>query len=70
MASSFSDPKSEGSPTAARYPIPPYRQSAYAQDISLPITEKAAREVVSLPMHADLDQKTQETIGRCIERNL
>lgn len=53
----------EGIPTAVHYPIPLYRQAAYAQDISLPITEKVARQVLSLPMHADLDHKTQETIA-------
>jgi UDP-2-acetamido-2-deoxy-ribo-hexuluronate aminotransferase len=53
----------QGIPTAIHYPIPLYRQAAYAQDISLAVTEKTAREVVSLPMHADLDDKTQNMIA-------
>jgi dTDP-4-amino-4,6-dideoxygalactose transaminase len=43
---------SRGIETAVHYPIPPHKQRAFADwsDISLPITERIHREVVSLPM--------------------
>ena len=33
------------------YPVPVHRQPAYRQAISLPVTEKACAEVLSLPLH-------------------
>jgi dTDP-4-amino-4,6-dideoxygalactose transaminase len=43
------------------YPVPLHRQPAYAQRISLPHTEQACAEVLSLPLHpgltvADIDR--------------
>lgn len=55
-----------GVPTAVHYPIPLYRQAAYAQNLSLPVTEKAAREVMSLPMHADLNESVQDRIASAV----
>ena len=54
-----------GIPTAVHYPIPIHRQPAYAAshgDLSLPVSEQLADEVMSLPMHADLDATTQDRI--------
>lgn len=33
------------------YPVPVHQQPAYRQDVSLPATEQACREVLSLPLH-------------------
>jgi UDP-2-acetamido-2-deoxy-ribo-hexuluronate aminotransferase len=53
-----------GVPTAVHYPVPVHRQPAYASyhKSSLPVSERAAQEVVSLPMYADLDEATQDRI--------
>ena len=57
-----------GIPTAVHYPIPLYEQAAYAQEISLPVTEKASREVLSLPMHPRLDETTQNVIMKALRQ--
>lgn len=52
-------------PTAVHYPIPIHRQPAYAamhDGGSLPVSERLGDEVMSLPMHADLDPTTQDRI--------
>ena len=54
-----------GVPTAVHYPIPLNRQAAYqalcrAGDLSL--SDRMAGKVMSLPMSADLDEATQNTI--------
>ncbi|MBX3738822.1 MAG: DegT/DnrJ/EryC1/StrS family aminotransferase [Candidatus Didemnitutus sp.] len=36
------------------YPLPIYRQPGYAQDVSLPETDRACAEVISLPLHPGL----------------
>jgi UDP-2-acetamido-2-deoxy-ribo-hexuluronate aminotransferase len=54
-----------GIPTAVHYPIPIHRQPAYAafhDGAALPVSERLAEEVMSLPMHADLDAATQDRI--------
>ena len=51
--------------TGIYYPVPNHRQEHIRQivgDISLPITEKMSREVVSLPVHPMLSQTDLETI--------
>jgi dTDP-4-amino-4,6-dideoxygalactose transaminase len=56
----------QGIPTAQYYPVPSHRQGAYREcpvaDGGLPVTEKLAGEVISLPMHAYLDEATQDRI--------
>ncbi len=57
--------KSRGIPTAVHYPLSLHQQPAYAAGYagqSFPVSELLAREVVSLPMHADLDEATQQRI--------
>jgi dTDP-4-amino-4,6-dideoxygalactose transaminase len=58
--------KAQGVPTAVYYPVPMHLQPAYARFSqgpgSLPVTERLKDRVVSLPMHADLDEATQDTI--------
>jgi UDP-2-acetamido-2-deoxy-ribo-hexuluronate aminotransferase len=58
--------KEKGVPTAVYYPIPLHLQPAY--EIfprgagGLPVTERLKDVVISLPMHADLDEATQDQI--------
>ena len=57
--------KTQGTPTARYYPIPMHQQAPYAhypQPGGLPMSEQAAARVISLPMHADLDEETQACI--------
>ena len=55
-----------GIPTAIYYPIPLHRQTAYdafpSDPAGMKATDLAADEVLSLPMHAYLDEKTQDRI--------
>jgi len=49
------------------YPVPLHKQPAYAQAVSLPETERACAEVLSLPVHpglgaADVDRVCEEVI--------
>jgi dTDP-4-amino-4,6-dideoxygalactose transaminase len=57
---------SQGIPTAIYYAKPLHRQDAYrgfpVADDGLPVTDRLAGEVVSLPMHAYLDALTQERV--------
>jgi UDP-2-acetamido-2-deoxy-ribo-hexuluronate aminotransferase len=57
--------KARGIPTAVHYPLSLHQQPAYAAaqaGLSFPVTERLAQEVISLPMHADLDEATQQRI--------
>jgi dTDP-4-amino-4,6-dideoxygalactose transaminase len=58
--------KDLGIPTAVYYPVPMHLQPAYARFSkgpgSLPVTERLKGRVLSLPMHSDLDEATQDTI--------
>ena len=58
--------KTQGIPTAVYYPIPLNRQEAYRHfpvaDGGVPVSERLAAEVISLPMHAYLDEATQDRI--------
>lgn len=55
-----------GIPTAVYYPIPLHRQTAYdtfpSDPAGMKATDLAADEVLSLPMHAYLDEETQDRI--------
>src|SRR5262249_3316250 len=52
--------KAEGIPTAIYYPKPLHRQQAYERfpyaEGGLPVSDRIAHEVISLPMHAYLDE--------------
>ena len=56
----------QGIPTAQYYPVPAHRQGAYRDypvaEGGLAVTERLAGEVISLPMHAYLDEPTQDRI--------
>ncbi|MGE0231031.1 MAG: DegT/DnrJ/EryC1/StrS family aminotransferase [Flavobacteriaceae bacterium] len=58
--------KEAGIPTAIYYPKPMHMQSAYRRfpiaQGGLPVCEKLAGEVISLPMHPYLDEETQDRI--------
>ena len=65
-----SDLKSAGIPTAVYYPKPLHRQTAYkAYPVAgngLPVSERLADEVVSLPMHPYLTEEVQDRIVRAV----
>ena len=58
--------QAEGVPTAVHYPRPLNRQTAYSGypvvGGRLPVSESLASEVISLPMHAYLDEATQDRV--------
>ena len=56
--------KEAGIPTAVHYPIPLNKQPAVASDIALPIGDKVAEEVMSLPMHPYLTLNSIITISK------
>jgi dTDP-4-amino-4,6-dideoxygalactose transaminase len=65
---------SQGIPTAVYYPIPlhcqePYRGFPVAEG-GAPVSERLAEEVISLPMHAYLDEATQDRIIAAVRRAL
>jgi dTDP-4-amino-4,6-dideoxygalactose transaminase len=64
----------QGIPTAVYYPIPlhcqePYRRFPVAEG-GAPVSERLADEVISLPMHAYLDEATQDRIIAAVRRAL
>jgi dTDP-4-amino-4,6-dideoxygalactose transaminase len=55
----------EGIASAIYYPVPLHRQEVFAADcagVSLPVTEQAAAEVLSLPMYPELEEPQIERI--------
>ncbi|HEY6604203.1 MAG TPA: DegT/DnrJ/EryC1/StrS family aminotransferase [Xanthobacteraceae bacterium] len=66
--------KMEGIPTAIHYPVPLHRQQPYQRFPiaagGAPVSERLAEEVISLPMHAYLDQTTQDRIIDAMRRAL
>ena len=65
--------KGRGIPSAVHYPLSLHQQPAYAagyEGQSFPASEALAREVISLPMHADLDEATQQRIVAAVREAL
>ncbi|TVM15338.1 aminotransferase DegT [Oceanidesulfovibrio indonesiensis] len=66
--------KDAGVPTAIYYPKPLHLQTAYASlgyvEGDFPVSEQAAREVLSLPMHPYLSEKDQDTIAHAVKAAL
>jgi dTDP-4-amino-4,6-dideoxygalactose transaminase len=64
--------KAQGVPTAVYYPKPLHRQEAYCHfptdPKGLPVSDLLADEVISLPMHAYLDDTTQDRIIAAVRR--
>jgi dTDP-4-amino-4,6-dideoxygalactose transaminase len=52
--------------TGVYYPIPNHRLPSYRQSLDLPETERAALEVLSLPVHPSLSQDDLETIVNAV----
>jgi dTDP-4-amino-4,6-dideoxygalactose transaminase len=69
--------KAAGIPSVVYYPRPLHCQTAYAgfprDPAGLPESENAAEQVFSIPMHAYLDEATQEyiidTLWKALEAN-
>jgi dTDP-4-amino-4,6-dideoxygalactose transaminase len=63
--------REEGIPTAIHYPLPLHRQLCYAgcrtAPGGLPVSERLAAQVVSLPMHAYLEPATQDRIIAAVQ---
>jgi dTDP-4-amino-4,6-dideoxygalactose transaminase len=61
----------DGIPTAIHYPLPLHRQRCYAAcrtlPDGLPVADRLARQVVSLPMHAYLEPATQDRIIAAVQ---
>ena len=61
-------------PTAVYYPVPLHRQTAYAHypvaGNGLPVAERLAEVVLSLPFHPDLDAPTQDRIIEALRAHL
>jgi dTDP-4-amino-4,6-dideoxygalactose transaminase len=66
--------QADGIPTAIYYAKPLHLQTAYRDfpvaQAGLPVSERLAGEVISLPMHAYLDQPTQDRIVDAVRRAL
>ncbi|HYA07100.1 MAG TPA: DegT/DnrJ/EryC1/StrS aminotransferase family protein [Xanthobacteraceae bacterium] len=66
--------KAQGIPTAIYYPKPLHRQAAYRHfpiaDGGLPVSDRLAEEVISLPMHAYLEPSVQDRIIEAVRRAL
>jgi dTDP-4-amino-4,6-dideoxygalactose transaminase len=62
--------KAQGIPTAIYYPKSIHQQTAYKDfpvaDGGLPVSESLSRDVISLPMHAYLDEVTQERVIKAV----
>jgi dTDP-4-amino-4,6-dideoxygalactose transaminase len=66
--------KDDGIPTMVYYPKPLHQQTAYRDfplvGNGLPVSERLAQEVLSLPMHPYLDSPTQERVVASLLRAL
>ena len=66
--------KAQGIPTAVYYRNPVHRQEPYRRfpiaEGGAPGSERLAREVISLPMHAYLDESTQDRIVAAVRAAL
>ena len=61
--------KEEGIATGIHYPVPLHLQPAYEDRralFELPATERAAREVLSLPMYPELRQEQIEAVCNAV----
>jgi dTDP-4-amino-4,6-dideoxygalactose transaminase len=62
--------KAQGIPTAIYYPKSMHQQTAYRDfpvaDGGLPASERLSDDVISLPMHAYLDEPTQERVIKAV----
>ncbi|HEX8097011.1 MAG TPA: DegT/DnrJ/EryC1/StrS family aminotransferase [Pyrinomonadaceae bacterium] len=63
--------KSAGVSTGIHYPIPVHLQPAYKDlgyaEGSLPVTERASRETLALPMYAELEEASLRHVARAVQ---
>ncbi len=59
--------KEKGIATGIHYPIPVHLQPAIAKNYKLPITEKIAKEVLSIPMHPQMKREDAEYVANAIK---
>ena len=64
------DLKARGVPTMVYYPEPIHRMPPYAQDAALPETDRACREVLSLPMHPHLTAGQVTVVADAVRQSL
>jgi dTDP-4-amino-4,6-dideoxygalactose transaminase len=66
--------KAQGIPTAVYYPKPLHRLEAYKHfpvaDNGIPVTDQLSGEVISLPMHAYLDEASQNLVIEAVRAAL
>ena len=66
--------KEQGIPHGIYYPVPLHLQKAYMgygfQKGDFPVTEKLCEQVISLPMHTELDEELQNFICQKLEEGL
>jgi len=66
--------KAQGIPTGIYYPTPLHRQEPYrgfpVAEGGVPVSDRLVEEVISLPMHAYLDEATQDRIIAAVRRAL
>jgi dTDP-4-amino-4,6-dideoxygalactose transaminase len=64
--------RKDGIMAGVHYPVPLHRQPAYLdlgyRSVTLPVAERAAREVLSLPLYPELDQRGAERVASSIHR--
>lgn len=58
--------------TGLHYPLPLHLQKAYANlgyvDGDFPVTEKVAKEILSLPMYPGLSERQQKRVAECLKK--
>lgn len=62
--------KEKGIPSMIYYPVPLYKQEAFKQyghSEELPVTEKLCREVLSLPIHTEMNEETLQIIADTVK---
>lgn len=63
--------KSEGIPFGVYYPVPLYKQKAFApfyKGNELTVTEQLCREVISLPIHTEMDEELLQMIAAAVSQ--
>lgn len=63
--------REKGVPSMIYYPVPLYKQDAFKTyvnaDFVLPVTERLCDQVLSLPIHTEMDTKTQNYIIQSVK---
>jgi len=62
--------KQQGIAAAVHYPMPVHLQPAYNHRQKLPVTEKIAKEILSLPMYPELTEKQTQKIINAVKEFL